>query len=198
MRQSLHYRKSKKGRVFRAGRGTVKRSSQLRRDQIRKDLKARRPTKEKIVRIMEKDPLLYQEYNEVGRPKIRVHKGLLEKKHAFAMADLVKRDITIDKRLFKGDFYEPEDSITRSQDYKPEKPLMRDMPLIPRQLLAHEIQHLKHTAPRESEHKLLEDAAFWRSQFDIRKLHPSPKKTSLDIERGFRGPILKRDVRVTK
>lgn len=193
MRQRPHIRTSRKGRKFRAGR-RITRASQLLRDQIRKDIIVEGPYKEKVVRIMEKDPLLYQEYKYAERPKIRVVSGLVEKEKSFAATDMPTGIIRIDKRFFEKGLYEPENKIQQWPGYKPEKALHSDMLISPRQNITHEVFHSNNRPILKSSEKVSEDAAFWRSQFDIRKFKPSQTKLDNDIEQAFRSGILKKEV----
>lgn len=196
-----HLRRSKRGKSFRAGKGKTKkkryrRASKLRRDEIRMLLKTKGYHRKDIVKIMEKDPLLWKEYRQTGRPKITVVKGLVEKKDAFALVDLDKNRIKIDERFFKKPLIEKFKSMEKISYPKPEKILESDMPIIPKELLREEIQHLKDlkgkSLPKKFE-DIAESAAFWRSQFDIRKYGQPPKR--IDQEIAFRGPVLRRTLK---
>lgn len=205
MKQAPHFRTSKRGHKFRAGRGMVKRkvrrASQLRRDIIRKTIRveATPQEKEQLVRIFEKaDPLAWKEYKEIGYPKIETIQNLMEKKDAFALADISSNQIEMDKRPLEYLYYEPFSSISKRKVEKPEVILESSKPIIPKELLRHEIQHLKDRPIDSGERKISEDAALWRSLFDIKKYKKPQKMLDDEIRLAFEGPILKEDVRWKK
>jgi hypothetical protein len=194
MKQRLYYRRSKKGRVFRAGRGTVKRSSQLRRDQIRKDINVSGPYRGQIIKIMEKDPLLWKEYKLVERPTIKLTEGFLKKTDKFAEVNFEDNSIEMEPSILNNLTFEREKGVKDSDFYRADKIIDSSVSVKPKEILSHELQHLKdkkHTYTLDSLKNISEDAAFWRSQFDIRKFKKPQKMQDVERSEAFNGPILK-------
>jgi hypothetical protein len=199
--QAPHRRISRRGKPFTAGRGLPKimrnYGSQIRRDMIREDLKTEGPNREKIVRIMEKDPLLWKEYKMVEKPNIKLIRGYLKDTGNYAESNLKSNSINMEPSLFEKFEFERENGVKNSDFYRPDKVLDSSMFVNPHEIISHEVQHIKdkkNTEEYGSVKPLLEDSAFWRSQFNIKKSKKPKRMLDIELREAFNSDFLEKEV----
>jgi hypothetical protein len=180
--QVPHRRISRRGKPFTAGRGLPKLrrnyGSQILRDRIRRDLNATGPYRERIVRTMEKDPLLYKDYKETKYPPIDVDPHFYDKTGRLGQkvtkvkyTDLLffkipreEHSVKLDKKIFEQGL----------SSYK--NKMGTRMEASPRKVLQHEIAHIKYDDMFKRHPDFLfdnvdEELADYRADYDIRKTH---------------------------
>lgn len=197
IRKAPHWRTSKRGRKFRAGRG-IKRASQLLRDKIRRESTINTPPKEKekLIRLLEKHPETYKNYKESGRIPISTNPYLFENDGVLGRKITHKQ-----KKKWYQPFKKPEythgielDNIIFKSGFAPHHPSINSkMPATPKTVLDHEFGHvlLSQEMGEDNVNKYLsaefqEELADNRALVDIRKIKLPQATLNLKTEQGMR------------